>query len=50
MDSNNLVAYTLMIQAVVRAMDTVTEFVSSLNKSHQISKFVVAGASKVTNH
>ena len=36
-----------MTQAAVRAMDTVSEFAAKKNPQANITKFVVAGASKV---
>jgi len=36
------------LQAVVRAMDTITTFAATKNAQAKINKFVVAGASKVT--
>ena len=36
------------VQAVVRAMDTVTDFMSKISAKTNITKFVVAGLSKVS--
>ena len=36
-----------IFQAVVRAMDTVTDFVKKMNSTVDIQKYIVAGASKV---
>lgn len=41
------VSCTYAIQAVVRAMDTVADFAKKKNPSANITKFVIAGASKV---
>ena len=38
------------MKAVVRAMDTVTDFVNKKEKSLDVQKFVIAGASKVINN
>ena len=37
----------ICFQAVVRAMDTVSDFVKRKNASMMIDKFVISGASKV---
>ena len=40
--------YIFNVQAVVRAMDTITDYVPKHNSTLKIDKFVVAGASKVS--